>query len=180
MKIPKDMHKWRRKFAWQMAGFAVLLFFMSGVLTWQTWFYRDKVIADPVKLLGPTLISLLAAVAVFCTAIMCVNVIFSTRRHDAKMREMERNRPPLTLEGLREELRSEKQEQARAAIVNLLQSTSPNMKLTMEGVSAGMDALVERYQKDLGSGPEVEAELTRLRAFNVRLLEELKASSYIK
>ena len=173
MKIRADMHKWRQKFIWQMAGYAVLLFFMSGVLVWQTWFYRSKIIADPGKLLAGAIISLLAAVVTFCMAIPCIRLIFSTRRHDAKIRELERNRPPLTLEGLREELRPEKQQQTRAAIVNLLRSSSPNMKLTQRGVLAGMDAFMERYQKDLGSGPEVEVELARLQAFTESLIEEL-------
>lgn len=176
MKIPKDMHKWQVKFAWQMIGYAALLFFMSGVLIWQTWFYRDKVIADPVKLLGGAIISLLAAVAAFCAAIMCVNVSFSTRRHSTKMKELERNRPPLTLKGLREELRPEKQEQSRAKIVNLLRNSPLNTKLTSEGVAAGMAALMERYRAELGSSPEVEAEMARLRAFNESLVEELKAN----
>ena len=39
---------------------------------------------------------------------------------------------------------------------------------------AKLKELVDRYRADLGSTPEVEAEMAKLETFNRRLFEELK------
>lgn len=105
---------------------------------------------------------------------MCIKISISTRKHDAKMREMEKNRPPLTLSKLREELQPEKLEQSRTSMLRMLQSMSPEARAY---AIAKLKQLVDRYRADLGSTPEVEAELVKLEAFNRGILEELEAQN---
>jgi len=78
-------------------------------------------------MLAPTLGLVFAAVMLVQGALMCINISISTRRHDAKMKEMEKNRPPLTLAKLREELKPENLEQSRTKMLRLLQSMSPTV-----------------------------------------------------
>lgn len=103
---------------------------------------------------------------------MCINISVRTRKHDAKMKEMEKNRPLLTLNKLREELQPEKLEQSRSNTLRVLQSMSPEARAYTE---AKLQQLVDRYRADLGSTPEVETEIAKLEAFNREVLEELKA-----
>jgi len=87
------------------------------------------------------------------------------------MKELEKNRPPLTLDKLREELQPEKLEQSRINMLRTLQSMSPE---TRDYAEAKLKQLVDRYRTGLGSTPEVEAELAKLEAFNREVLEQLK------
>ena len=84
---------------------------------------------------------------------------------------MEKNRPPLTLSKLREELQPEKLEQSRTATLRMPQAISPETRADAE---AKLKELVDRYRKDLGSTPAVVAGLAKLEAFNREVLEELK------
>ena len=119
MQIPADMHKWSSKFAWQMIGFAVVLFLMAGTMVYQAWFTRAKLFAHPQTLLIPTVGLLFGAVAVIWSAFTCISISRSTRRHSVRMKELEKNRPPLSLAKLREELQPEKQEQTRTAFTQV-------------------------------------------------------------
>lgn len=171
MKIPTDMHKWSAKFAWEMIGFAILSLLMAGGILSYVWFTRANWLANPTKLFVPTVEVTFAAVLCVCLAFFCFSLSIRTRKHDAKMREMEKNRPPLTLSKLREELQPEKLKQSRTAMLRMLQSMSPETRSYTE---AKLKELVDRYRADLGATPEVEAELAK-EAFNREVLEELKA-----
>ncbi len=161
MQIPADMQKWRTKFVWQMIGFAILLLLIAVAMVAEAWFFRAKFLANPIKLLLPTAGLAYGAVMVVWAAIMCIKVSIQTRKHAAKMKELEKNRPPLTWSQLREDLKPEKQEQFRSSTLNLLQRMPPEARAYTE---ANMKQFVERYRADLGSTPEVEADLARLEA----------------
>ena len=163
MQIPRDMHKWRTKFIWQMIGYAILSLLMAGGISCYVWSTRANWLANPAKLLVPTAGLIFAAVALVSTAFMCIKISIFTRKNDAKMREMEKNRPPLTLSKLREELQPEKLEQSRTSMLRMFQAMSPETRAYTE---AKLKQLAERYRADLGSTPEVEAELAKLEAFN--------------
>ena len=171
MRMPTDMHKWSAKFTWQMIGFMILLLLMALGMLSDIWFSRVKWLANPTKLFVPTAEVAFAAVLCVCLAFFCLGLSIRTRNHDAKMREMEKNRPPLTLSKLREELQPEKQEQFRTSMLRLLRTMPPDARAYAE---ANMKQLVDRYRADLGSTPEVEGELAKLEAFNREVLEELK------
>jgi len=171
MQIPTDMHKWRAKFARQMIVFAIVMFFLAGLMVSEAWFFRAKFLANPIGLLIPTVGFAYSAVMLVCAAFLCINVSIRTRKHDAKMKELEKNRPSLTLNRLREEVQPEKLEQSRTAMLRMLQAMSPETRLYTE---AKLKELVDRYRTDLGSTPEVKAELAKLEALNREVLEELK------
>ncbi len=165
------MHKWRAKFAWQMIAFAVVMFLLAVLMVLEAWFFRAKFLAHPVRMLVPTVGLVFAAVMLVQGAFMCINISIRTRKHDARMKELEKNRPPLTLDKLREELQPEKLEQSRINMLRTLQSMSPE---TRDYAEAKLKQLVDRYRTGLGSTPEVEAELAKLEAFNREVLEQLK------
>lgn len=171
MQIPADMHKWRAKFVWQMIGYAILLLLLAGVGGFQIWSSQAKVLANPQRMLVPTVGLAFGVIAAIWAAFMCIKIIIFTRKSDAKMREMEKNRPPLTLSKLREELQPEKLEQSRISMLRMLQAMSPETRGYAE---AKLKELADRYRTDFGSTPEVEAELAKLEAFNREVLEELK------
>ena len=171
LKIPPDMHKWRAKFAWQMIGFAIVMFLLAALMVSEAWFFRAKFLAKPVELLIPAVGLACGAVMLVRTAFMLINASFGSRKHDAKIKELEKNRPPLTLGKLREELQPEKLEQSRTSMLRMLQAMSPETRRYTE---VKLTELADRYRADLGSTPEVEAELAKLEAFNREVLEELK------
>ena len=173
MQIPADMHKWRTKFVWQMIGFAVLLLLLAGQAAYEAWFFRAKFLADPLKFLIPTAGLAFGVAAAIWVACMCISVVVITRRHGAKIKELEKNRPPLTLAKLREDLQPESQEKTRSALLRMLRS-SPSMEASME---ARMKQIVEQYRTDLGSSPEVETELAKLKAFNTDLLAQVASTT---
>jgi len=174
MQTPTDMHKWRAKFAWKMIGFAVLSLTMAAGMIATIWFSHNMWLANPAKLLIPTSGVAFAAAVLVCLSFTCIGISTKTRRQDAEMKEMEKNRPPLTLSKLREELLPENQEQFRSRTVKLLQSMPSGTRDFME---ASMRQLVDRYRKDLGSAPEVEAELTRLQALMEDVLSQASATT---
>jgi len=171
LKIPPDMHKWRAKFAWQMIGFAIVMFLLAALMVSEAWFFRAKFLAKPIDLLIPTVGLAFGVIAAIWAAFMCIKISIITRKSDVKMREMEKNRPPLTLSKLREELQPEKLEQSRTSMLRMLQAMSPETRRYTE---VKLTELADRYRADLGSTPEVEAELAKLEAFNREVLEELK------
>ena len=171
MKIPTDMHKWWAKFAWQMIGFAVVMLLLAGLMVSEAWFFRAKFLANPMKMLESTIGLAFGAGAVIWAAFMCIKISIFTRKSDAKMREMERNRPPLTLSKLREEVQPERLEQTRTNMLRMLQAMSPETRAYTE---VKLKEISDRYRADLGSTPEVEAELAKLEAFNREVLEKLK------
>lgn len=154
------MQKWQAKFAWQMIGFAILSLLLAVAMVAQVWYFRAKFLANPAKLLVPTLGMAFAIISLVWVTFFCIRLSIQTRRHAAKMKEMEKNRPPLTWSQLREDLKPEKQEQFRSATLSLLQRM-PEARVFTE---AKMKQMVERYRADLGSIPEVEADLARLEA----------------
>ena len=166
------MHKWQTNFAWQMIGFAILLFLMGGGMMAQAWLSWSNVLANPAKLLLPTVGLVVAAVVAIYVAFICLNVGIRTRKHSAKMKEMEKNRPPLTLSKLREELQPENQERFRTNMFKMLQSMPPEAKGYTE---AKMKGLVEKYRADLGSTAEVEIELSKLEALIRDVLDDASA-----
>ena len=171
LKIPPDMHKWRAKFAWQMIGFAIVMFLLAALMVSEAWFFRAKFLAKPIDLLIPTVGLAFGVIAAIWAAFMCIKISIIARKSDVKMREMEKNRPPLTLSKLREELQPEKLEQSRTSMLRMLQAMSPETRRYTE---VKLTELADRYRADLGSTPEVEAELAKLEAFNREVLEELK------
>ena len=174
MQIPSDMHKWRTKFAWEMVGFAVLSLVMAMAMVASIWFLRARWMINPTKSLIPMAGIALTAAMLVCLSFTCIGISVRTRRQDAKMKEMEKNRPPLTLSKLREELLPGNQEQFRSRTVKMLQSTPSGAR---EFMGASMRQLVDRYRKDLGSTPEVEAELTRLMALIEEVLRQASATA---
>jgi hypothetical protein len=128
MQIPADMHKWRTKFAWEMIAYAVVMLLMAGFALSAAWFFRTKFLSNPAKMLFLTVSLAFVAAALAYSAIMCVQVSLSTRKHDVKMTELEKQRVPMTLEKLRQELRPENQERFRATTFKMLQSSSPVVK----------------------------------------------------
>ncbi len=171
MQIPTDMHKWSAKFAWQMIAYAIVMLLVAGLMVSEAWFFRANFLANPMKMLFPTVGLVLATVSLVGAAFVCIEVSIRTRRNDAKMRELEKNRPPLTLSKLREELQPEKLEQSRTSMLRMLQAMSPETRAYTE---VKLKQLADRYRADLGSTPEVEAELAKLEVFNRGILEELK------
>lgn len=174
MLIPDDMHKWRTKFAWEMAGFAALSLLLAAGMVAYLWFSRARWLADPMGLLIPTVGVAFAVATLVGVAFMCIGVIIRTRRHDAKMKEMERNPPPLTLSKLREELHPEKLEQSRISILRTLQPMSPETRAYTE---AKLRQLAVRYRADLDSTPEVEAAIVKLEAFTEDVLRRASMHS---
>ena len=165
------MHKWRAKFAWQMIGFAIVMLLLAALMVSEAWFFRAKFLANPMKMLAPTVGLVLATVSLVGAAFVCIEVSIRTRKHDAKMKELEKNRPPLTLSKLREELQPEKLEQSRTTMLRMFHAMSPETRLYTE---ESLKRLADRYRADIGSTPEVEAELAKLEAFSRKVLEELK------
>ena len=153
MQIPADMHKWRTKLAWQMIGCVVLLLLLAGVGGFQIWFFRAKFLAKPIDLLIPTVGLAFGVIAAIWAAFMCIKISIIARKSGVKMREMEKNRPPLTLSKLREELQPEKLEQSRTSMLRMLQAMPPETRVYTE---AKLKELVDRYRAGLGSTPEAE------------------------
>ncbi len=174
MKIPTDMHKWRTKFVWEMIAYAIVMLLVAGLMVSEAWFFRANFLANPMKMLFPTVGLVLATVSLVGAAFVCIEVSIHTRRHDAKIKELEKNRPPLTLSRLREELQPEKLEQSRISMLRMLQAMSPETRAYTE---AKLKELADRYRTDLGSTPEVEAELAKLEAFNREIVAGLKAQN---
>ena len=173
MQIPTDMHKWQTKFAWEMVGFAVLSLVMAAGVIATIWFARDKWVANPAKMLVPTAGIAFAAAVLVGLSFTCVGISIRTRRHDAKIKEMEQGRPPLTLDTLREELRPETLEQYRISILRTLETISPETRAYTE---AKLPQLSARYRADLDSTPEVEMAIAKLEVFTEDVLHEASAS----
>ena len=129
---------------------------------------------NPTKLLIPMAGVAFAAAVLVCLSFTCIGISIRTRRQDAKMKEMEKNRPLLTLNKLREELLPENQEQLRVRTVKLLQSMPSG---TREYMEMSRSELAGRYRKDLGSTPEVEAELTRLKVLMQDVLSQASVTA---
>jgi hypothetical protein len=174
MQIPADMHKWRTKFAWEMIAYAVVMLLMAGLALSAAWFFRTKFLTNPANMLFSTVSLAFAAAALVYSAVMCVQVSLSTRKHDVKLKELEKQRVPMTLERLREDLQPENQERFHATTLKMLQSSSPVVRASVE-MSVGQ--LVEKVRKDVGSAPETEAELAKLEALVKNVL--LQASTSI-
>ena len=173
MQIPTDMHKWRSKFAWEMVGFAVLSLAMAAGMIATIWFSRGRWLANPAKLLAPTAGIAFAAAVLVGLSFTCVGISIRTRRHDAKIKEMEQGRPPLTLDTLREELRPETLEQYRISILRTLETISPETRAYTE---AKLPQRSARYRADLDSTPEVEMAIAKLEVFTEDVLHEASAS----
>ena len=173
MQIPTDVHKWQTKFAWEMVGFAVLSLAMAAGMIATIWFSRGRWLADPAKLLVPTAGIAFAAAVLVGLSFTCVGISIRTRRHDAKIKEMEQGRPPLTLDTLREELRPETLEQYRISILRTLETISPETRAYTE---AKLPQLSARYRADLDSTPEVEMAIAKLEVFTEDVLHEASAS----
>ena len=173
MQIPTDMHKWRSKFAWEMIGFAVLSLAMAAGMIATIWFSRGRWLANPAKLLAPTAGIAFAAAVLVGLSLTCIGISIRARRHDAKIKEMEQGRPPLTLDTLREELRPETLEQYRISILRTLETISPETRAYTE---AKLPQLSARYRADLDSTPEVEMAIAKLEVFTEDVLHEASAS----
>ena len=173
MHIPTDMHKWRSKFAWEMIGFAALSLVMAAGVIATIWFARDKWVANPAKMLVPTAEMAFVAAVLVVLAFVCVEISIRTRRHDAQMKEMEENGPPLTLSKLHGELCPEVLERSRASILRTLETMSPETRAYTE---AKLRQLAARYRADLGSSPEAEAAIAKLEAFTEDVLCQASAS----
>ena len=169
MQIPTDVHKWQTKFAWEMVGFAVLSLAMAAGMIATIWFSRGRWLANPAKLLAPTAGIAFAAAVLVGLSFTCVGISIRTRRHDAKIKEMEQGRPPLTLDTLREELRPETLEQYRISILRTLETISPETRAYTE---AKLPQLSARYRADLDSTPEVEMAIAKLEVFTEDVLHE--------
>ena len=173
MQIPTDMHKWQTKFAWEMVGFAVLSLAMAAGMIATIWFSRGRWLASPAKLLVPTAGIAFAAAVLVGLSFTCVGISIRTRRNDAKIKEMEQGRPPLTLDTLREELRPETLEQYRISILRTLETISPETRAYTE---AKLPQLSARYRADLDSTPEVEMAIAKLEVFTEDVLCQASAS----
>ena len=173
MQIPTDMHKWQTKFAWEMVGFAVLSLAMAAGMIATIWFSRGRWLADPAKLLAPTVGIAFAAAVLVGLSFTCIGISIRMRRHDAKIKEMEQGRPPLTLDTLREELRPETLEQYRISILRALETMSPEMRAYTE---AKLSQLSARYRADLDSTPEVEVAIAKLEVFTEDVLCQASTS----
>lgn len=173
MQIPTDMHKWQTKFAWEMVGFAVLSLAMAAGMIATIWFSRGRWLANPAKLLAPTAGIAFAAAVLVGLSFTCVGISIRTRRHDAQMKEMEENGPPLTLSKLHGELCPEVLERSRASILRTLETMSPETRAYTE---AKLRQLAARYRADLGSSPEAEAAIAKLEAFTEDVLCQASAS----
>ena len=173
MQIPTDVHKWQTKFAWEMVGFAVLSLAMAAGMIATIWFSRGRWLANPAKLLVPTAGIAFAAAVLVGLSFTCVGISIRTRRNDAKIKEMEQGRPPLTLDTLREELRPETLEQYRISILRTLETISPETRAYTE---AKLPQLSARYRADLDSTPEVEMAIAKLEVFTEDVLCQASAS----
>lgn len=173
MQIPTDMNKWQTKFAWEMVGFAVLSLAMAAGMIATIWFSRGRWLADPAKLLVPTAGIAFAAAVLVGLSLTCIGISIRTRRHDAKIKEMEQGRPPLTLDTLREELHPETLEQYRISILRRLETMSPEMRAYTE---AKLPQLSARYRADLDSTPEVEVAIAKLEVFTEDVLCQASTS----
>ena len=173
MQIPSNMHNWRAKFAWQMIAYAVIMLVVAGLMLSESWFFRAKFLANPARMLLPTVGLAFGAIALISSAFMCIKLSLSTRKHDEKMKGLEKQRLPVTLERLRDDLLPENQERFRITTLKMLQSSSPIVRASVE---MNLSQLVEKIRTDVGSTAETEAELMRLEALVKEILQHATAT----